>query len=241
VRFGKTKIHYDVIRRVSRRQTEIVITEKRLVQVLAPADKSDEEIHKIVKSNSRWIYRKQLHIQEKQMNSKSLTYSDGSKLPYLGKEYKLELVRVGQAMQDAKYKETFMFQTGRFIARTSDLSHFKIKSLYENWLQKQATRLLKKKVLYYCKIIGLDHTGLKIRIKSQRNRVGSLGRNLVLNFNKNLFRLPVKIIDYVVVHELCHVHVPNHSSKYWQHVGAIIPDYKRRKEWLEINKQEIIS
>lgn len=240
MRFGKTKIPYNVIRRASRRQTEIVITE-RLVQVLAPEDKSDEEIHKIVKSNSRWIYKKQLHIQEKQTNSKILTYSDGSKLPYLGKAYKLELVRIGQERQDAKYKENFTFQTGRFIARTSDLSHFKIKSLYENWLQKQAVRLLKKKVLFYCKVIGLDYTTLKIRIKSQRNRVGSLGRNLVLNFNKNLFRLPMNIIDYVVVHELCHVHIPDHSSKYWGLVGSIMPDFKSRKEWLEMNKNYITS
>lgn len=241
VRFGKTKIHYDIIRKATRRKTEIVITEKRRVQVLAPENKSDKEIHKIVKSNSRWIYKKQLHIQENQMNSKSLTYSDGSKLSYLGKAYKLELVRIDQAIHGTKYKEIFRFQTGRFIARTSDISHFKIKSLYENWLQKQATKLLKKKVLYYCKVIGLDYTRLKIRIKSQRNRVGSLGRNLVLNFNKTLLRLSMKIIDYVVVHELFHVHIPDHSSKYWQLVGSVISDYKRRKEWLEINKQEIIS
>ncbi|MFZ0327751.1 MAG: hypothetical protein WBP64_01345 [Nitrososphaeraceae archaeon] len=60
----------------------------------------------------------------------------------------LKLVHIGQAMQGVKYREIFTFQTGRFIARTSDLSHFKIKSLYEDWLQKQATRLLNKKVLY---------------------------------------------------------------------------------------------
>jgi predicted metal-dependent hydrolase len=241
VRFGKTKIHYDVIRRVSRRKSEIVITQKGGVQVLVPENKSDEEIHKIVKSNSRWIYKKQIHIQENRLNSSSLTYSDGSKLFYLGKAYKFELVHIDQAMQGAKYKEIFTFQSGRFIARTSDLSHFKVRSLYENWLQTQATRLLEKRVLYYCKVIGLDHKGLKIRIKSQRNRVGSLGRNLVLNFNKNLLRLPMKIIDYVVVHELCHVHIPDHSSNYWQLVGSVISDYKRRKEWLEINKQEVMS
>ena len=84
------------------------------------------------------------YIQE---TSNSLTYSDGSKLPYLGKAYKLELVHIGQTLQGAKYKEIFTFQTGRFIARTSDLCHFKIKLLYENWLQKQASKLLKKKVL----------------------------------------------------------------------------------------------
>jgi predicted metal-dependent hydrolase len=217
-----------------------VITGTRRVKVLVPENKRDEEIHKVVKSNSRWIYQKQLHIQENKMNSKS-SYSDGSKLPYLGKEYKLDLVNLDEGMTDREDKETFAFQKGRFVARTSDANYHNIKAMYEKWIEKQAAKFLKKKADDYCKVIGLDHRGLKIRIKSQRIRVGSLGRNLVLNFNKNLLRLPVKIIDYVVVHELCHIHIPNHSPKYWRLVGSVIPDYKKRKEWLEINKNDIIS
>jgi predicted metal-dependent hydrolase len=48
------------------------------------------------------------------------------------------------------------------------------------------------------------------------------------------------MIDYVVVHELCHTKVPNHSRAYWQIVGLIMPDYKKRKEWLQMNKQVVI-
>ena len=54
-------------------------------------------------------------------------------------------------------------------------------------------------------------------------------------------RLPPKIIDYVVVHELCHTKVPNHSPAYWHIVGLVIPDYKNRKEWLRMNRQVLIS
>lgn len=61
------------------------------------------------------------------------------------------------------------------------------------------------------------------------------------NFNKNLLRLPQKIIDYVVVHELCHIKVANHSPAYWGVVGLVIPDYKKRKEWLRMNKQVVAS
>jgi len=87
---------------------------------------------------------------------------------------------------------------------------------------KTGIKAFEEKGIIILQVIDSDHTGLKIRIKSQRNRVGSLGRNLVLNFNKNLLRLPMKIIDYVVVHELCHVYIPDHSSKYWQLVGSNI-------------------
>ena len=169
--------------------------------------------------------RSELHIQENKTNSKNITYVDGSTLPYLGKEYTLYLVNCGEG----KEKEIFAFQRGRFVAQMTHMNHYKIKLLYEKWLEKQATKLLKKKVYNYCRVIGLDHKALKIRIKSQKNRVGSLGRNLVLNFNKNLLRLPMNIID----HELCHVCIPDHSSKYWQLVGSVMSFIKKGKNGLK--------
>ena len=96
-------------------------------------------------------------------------------------------------------------------------------------------------VLKYSKIIGIDFNKLRIKIKSQRNRVGSLGRNLTLNFNKNILRLPLKLIEYIVVHELCHIYIPSHSKKYWILVAKIITDYKKMRERLAKNSQIIIS
>lgn len=90
-------------------------------------------------------------------------------------------------------------------------------------------------------MVRIKPAALKIRIKSQKNRVGSLGRNLTLNFNRNILRLPLSIIEYIVVHELCHVHIPRYSAKYWQLVSSLMVDYKERKEWLEKNSPIIVS
>ena len=82
---------------------------------------------------------------------------------------------------------------------------------------------------------------MKMKIKSHKKRLGSLGKNLTLNFNKNILRLPSRIIDYVIAHELCHAKIPNHSPAYWRLLGLVVPDYKNSKVWLEKNKQFITS
>lgn len=130
---------------------------------------------------------------------------------------------------------------GKFIVKSKGKEPCMIKTLYEQWLGKRAATILEKKVKEYSNLLGIDRSNLKINIKSQNNRLGSLGKNLTLNFNKNLLRLPPKIIDYVVVHELCHIKIPDHSRAFWQIVALIIPDYKKRKEWILENKQIIVS
>jgi predicted metal-dependent hydrolase len=239
IKFGKTRIRYDIIRSPSRKNTEIVVVSKKSVNVLAPANKHHRDIHDIVKSNSRWIFRKQLQLEEQ--HQKGLTYYDGSKLLYLGKKYALNVVKIENVLVSEKNGRIFTFHRGGFIVRVSDTHPKQIKALYEKWLEEHAPKVLKKKVQNYCKILGLNPSTLRIRIKSQRNRVGSLGRNLVLNFNRNILCLPLNIIEYVVLHELCHIRVPIHSAKFWQLVSTVMSDYKKRKEWLERNGQVIIS
>jgi predicted metal-dependent hydrolase len=229
VKFGKSRIYYNIIKSPSRKRTEILVVGKNSVNVLAPESKSRTEIRRIVKSNSRWIFRKQLNLDHRQGNG--LTYSDGSKLPYLGKKYLLCIEKNINISNNTILK----FQKGRFIASLDNKDPDSIRILYEKWLAKQAIRILKDTVEYYSKLIGIDHNTLRIRMKSQRNRVGSLGRNLTVNFNKNIVRLPLKIIEYIVLHELCHIYIPSHSKKYWQLISKVMVDYKKRKEWLEKN------
>lgn len=231
VKFGNARISYGIIKSPSRKRTEIVIADKKLVNVLAPENKSVSEIRKIVKTNLRWIYRKQLSLGEKQINI--LTYKDGSKLPYLGRYYSLS-IRIGNKASSLE------FHKGKFIANLDTKNSDSTKFLYEGWLEKQGYRVLNRMVGKYSKMTGIDYNSLKLRIKSQRNRVGSLGRNLTLNFNKKILSLPIKIIEYIVVHELCHVLIPTHSKKYWQLVEKIISDYRKRKEWLEKNNKVIL-
>src|SRR5690349_4218509 len=112
IRFGKQKIHYDIVRSDKRKKTEIIILDSANVKVLAPAQKPTKEIHQIVESSSRWIFRKQLRLRE--YKNTRLTYFDGSTLPYLGRKY---LIRVFDSHNNNGH-ESFSFKKGKFIIET---------------------------------------------------------------------------------------------------------------------------
>ena len=123
MRFGKSQIHYDIIRSSSRKRIEIVVVGKRSENVLAPENKSQADIRKIIKSNSQWIFRKQLNIEEKEDNA--LTYQHGSKLPYLGKDYNLYI----KDANTNKNTPIFEFHKGKFIAKICNNDPNQIKIL----------------------------------------------------------------------------------------------------------------
>jgi predicted metal-dependent hydrolase len=231
VRFGKTKILYDIVK-TSKKKTEILVIGKNSVKVLVPENRPDHDIRNIVTSNSRWIFQKQLNFDARKPGK--LTYSEGSKLPYLGKEYKIVFSPAHRT------GHLFNLENGMFFVGMADAKPAKIKFYYERWLMNEAVEILEKKVRHYCKLLHLDSRELQLKVKRQKHRLGSLGRNLNLNFNYKILMLPSDVIDYVVLHEICHIYVPNHSSKYWQLVGSVMPDYKNKKEWLFRNNKLLV-
>jgi predicted metal-dependent hydrolase len=80
----------------------------------------------------------------------------------------------------------------------------------------------------------------KIGITSAQTRWGSCSANGSLNFSWRLILAPMEAVDYVVVHELVHTVHHNHSRRFWQKVGKIMPDYKERRKWLRKNGQRLI-
>ena len=234
VRFGKAKIHYDIVFSSKRRKIEIVVLDSDKIKVFAPVTKTSQEIHKIVKSNSKWIFQKQLKLRNQ--TKTFFAYLSGSSLPYLGKKYPLQILDTKRNNES----ESFSLRKGRFIVKTNNKEPNHIRNLYGNWLASKASNFLECEVKNYSKILRIDEE-FKIKIKSHKNRLGSLGRNLTLNFNRNLLRLPPKIIDYVVAHELCHVKIPDHSPAFWRQLALLMPDYRSKKGWLETNKQLLTS
>jgi predicted metal-dependent hydrolase len=81
----------------------------------------------------------------------------------------------------------------------------------------------------------------RITIRMQKSRWGSCSGKGNLNFNCLLMRTPDEIIDYVVVHELCHLKEMNHSPRFWAEVEKIFPDYKERRKWLKDHGNEITT
>lgn len=106
-------------------------------------------------------------------------------------------------------------------------------------LATQAMTLIPQKVRYYAQIIGVTYG--RITIRNQRTRWGSCSGKGNLNFNCLLLLMPEEVLDYVVVHELCHRKEMNHSARFWEEVEKILPDYRQRRKWLKDNGGRIMD
>jgi hypothetical protein len=95
-----------------------------------------------------------------------------------------------------------------------------------------------ERVEWYAEEYGFEVK--KIRISSARTRWGSYSQTGTLSLTWRLVMAPLDVIDYVVVHELCHLREMNHSKAFWEQVEAILPDYKQRRKWLKDNEKLLV-
>lgn len=100
----------------------------------------------------------------------------------------------------------------------------------EKLLREKAKRILPEKVRYYSELIGVTPAG--ITVTGARTRFGSCSGKNSISFSFYLMRFPDEAIDYVVVHELCHIIHHNHSKEFYKEIEKILPDYKERKSIL---------
>lgn len=106
-------------------------------------------------------------------------------------------------------------------------------------LREQTRELVTQRARYFAPLIGV--TFQRITVRSQRTRWGSCSAQGNLNFNCLLALVPAEVLDYVVVHELCHRLELNHGSRFWQEVERILPDYQTYRNWLKENGSALIA
>ncbi len=146
-------------------------------------------------------------------------------------------------------------EINRFIGEKSDWIDKHLKKMQErkaandtkedltkqeiNLLITRAKRIIPQRVDHYSRMMGVRYG--KITIRMQKTRWGSCSSKGNLNFNCLLMKAPDEIIDYVVVHELCHLIEMNHSDKFWAEVEKVIPDYKEKRKWLKDHGNELMK
>lgn len=122
-------------------------------------------------------------------------------------------------------------------AECSNLGKFtneEIKSLAE-----KAKKLISDRAEYYAKTVGVSYG--RITIRNQVTRWGSCSSKHNLNFNCLLVLCPLEVLDYVVVHELCHIKEMNHSNRFWSEIERICPNYETHRKWLKDNGGQLIE
>ena len=105
-------------------------------------------------------------------------------------------------------------------------------------LRKRAGVAFAERVAYFAPLVGVNYA--RITVRSQKTRWGSCSSKGNLNFNCLLLLAPPEVLDYVVVHELCHRKEMNHSARFWAEVARVIPDYKVRRKWLKDNGHRLM-
>lgn len=107
----------------------------------------------------------------------------------------------------------------------------------DNRYRNAAKENFTKRVEHYIRLTGGTYT--RITIRDQKTRWGSRSTSGTLSFNYRLMYAPLKVLDYVVVHELCHITHMNHSKDFWNMVSSILPDYKESRNWLKEHGREL--
>ncbi len=119
----------------------------------------------------------------------------------------------------------------------TDVPRLSTEELYA--LADQAMKRIPERVAHFAPLVGVTYG--RITIRNQRSRWGSCSSQGNLNFNCLLMLCPPEVIDYVVVHELCHRKEMNHSPRFWAEVERIMPEYKQHRKWLRDNGTAIMS
>lgn len=230
----KNKIHIDehtisyTITKSNRKTIGISIRLKDGVRILAPHFATKKQIEEVVRKNSQWIIKK---LQEVEATAKNeLIYKDGELFPYLGEKYRLNIIKnIGGKKNLIEISEDKILL--KLIGENDEEAN--IKQVITRWYREEADSLLKERLDRLSKETNLYP--VSVRIKEQKSRFGSCSSKKNINLNWKLIMAPIEIIDYVVVHELCHLKEMNHSKNFWSLVGYYIPDYNKLRKWLKEN------
>ena len=232
IRYGTISIPYKIFK-TRRIKTSEVIVDADTITVRVPFNKDKTEIQKLVLDKARWILRKQKEYRETTPEVRKPSYKENTTLPYLGNNYSL-MINKNQARNSIEIVD------GKFIVgvKSAKVSNNTLKKLYENWITEKAQDIFEDKVRKYSKKPGVRVKG--VAIKNLRNRWRSLTKSGAINLNLNLVKAHEDIIDYIVLHELCHLRIKKHSHHYWELVHRFIPNYQDKIEWLNANGNNLV-
>ena len=198
----------------------------------APFGKDDREIQRLVLDKASWILKKQKEYRETIPEVTRPSFKENTTLPYLGANYPLKINK-GQNNDGINLVDR------KFVieSKSTKITSNRLKKLYDNWLREKSQSLYEDKVEKHSKKLGVRIK--RIAIKNLRNRWGSLTNSGVINLNLNLIKAPEDIIDYIVLHELCHLKIKEHSHHYWDLVRKYVPDYQDKEDWLRANADRV--
>ncbi|KOM96362.1 zinc-dependent protease [Clostridium botulinum] len=212
-----------ILKTKKRKTISIKIGKEFIIEVTAPLGTNEYTIEQVLKKEEKWIIKNIKKLKEVEIFNGYY---------YLGELYYLKIKEVRSLYFKLELDSNkFMVYINSGILK--EKREVIIKDNLEKFYKEKAVKVLKERTDYYSNILKVAPKN--IVIKNQKTLWGSCSSKGNINYNYKIVMAPLKILDYIVVHELCHLVHMNHSKDFWQLVESIIPDFKERRNWLKEN------
>ena len=227
IQFGDTTITYEIHRSQRRKKKVQITVSSSGVQLLAPAATPDHELADIVRKRAPWILS---HSTETMWEATQKQFTSGETLPYLGRNVRL-IVSNAEAPSPQVRFDYWSFRVDTPPELTGEERTEQIRRAFVEWYHARAAEHLPQRIEHWWPKVG-GNVKPRVLIRDQRSRWASCAWDGTLRFNWRVMMLQPDLIDYLVVHELTHLIVMNHSSVFWELVSYVIPDAKARRQRL---------
>lgn len=224
-KYGTTDIAFNVVFK-NRRTMEIAVEPPDIITVTAPDNTSEDIIIDKVKGKTDWIMKKLLTFRNMEYRHINREFVNGESFMYLGRNYSLQIY-----IDENLNKPEVKLLHSKFYVISPAKDESIIRKAMEEWYRKKAKEKVEERIKYYEHYLNKKPADFKV--KEQRKRWASCTSKDALLFNWRCVMAKSDVLDYIVVHEMCHMLYKNHSKEFWELVASILPDYEVRKEWLK--------
>jgi predicted metal-dependent hydrolase len=227
IQYGTKTIEFTIIFR-QRKTLEIRVEPPNIVSVVAPYGTSEDKVNQYVKKKANWIVQQLYLFKDTEFRKINRQIVNGESFLYLGRNYSLQL------LDDLSLtKPVVNLYQGKIYIKTPTRDEQVLQKAMKDWYKKKAIGRITDRVNYFQSYFNKRPTTIKV--KEQQKRWGSCTSNKELLFNWRSIMAPSYVLDYIIVHEMCHLYFMNHSQEFWNLLSTVMSDYEQRKEWLKNN------
>ena len=226
--YGKKTIEYQLFF-TKRKTLEIAVHPDRTIIVKAPVDSETSLIEKKIHKRARWITKQLDYFQQFTPKTPEKVYISGETHLYLGKQYRLKVM---QGQENSVKLSRGIFQVICHDEPKPEL----VKKLMKKWyLDKAKIQFSKSFERCWPKFNSMGFSKPPMSVKKMQKRWGSLSEKGTMTLNTELIKASKECIDYVIIHELCHLKYHDHSSEYYKMLDSFMPDWEKIKHKLELS------
>jgi predicted metal-dependent hydrolase len=229
------QITYTIVYQKNRKSIQLKLNSTNHITITAPTKFPRKGIEKVLLDKSKWIVKQIGKLASIAINPINKSISHGAAILYLGQPHTLIFI-TGDNCKPAVHLEEKQIILNLPLLTAKDT----VPQLYlKKWYLDCALKTLSAKTAFWASTIKVNPK--RITIKDQKTRWGSCSSRGNINYNWRIIMAPSEVIDYLVVHELCHLRIPNHSESFWQEVEKFSPHFKQHRIWLHTNGMMLMS